>query len=358
MLRQVSRWTFILWWMLVVSAACASPFRDPLDTPAVMSARSQSARLTAVDMAEDRAIAVGPDGNILTSDDGRTWQQRPVPVSSDLVSVRLLARDKAWAVGHDGVVLHTADGGRTWVKQLDGRQAAKVMLDYYEKRASSGDPAAAKMVDEAKRFVADGADKPFFDVLFLSETEGFAVGAFNLSFRTRDGGRTWTPLNDRTENPKGLHLYGIAVAGGVPYLVGEQGLIRRWNREQERFEVVDSPYKGSFFGVLGKGPLLVAFGMRGNAFRSTDGGVTWIKLRTNATAGITSGTILPDGRVVLATYSGALLASDYSLEILSRVPTAKPMAYAGVAADGEGRVVMVGNSGIRVEVIKKGASQE
>jgi photosystem II stability/assembly factor-like uncharacterized protein len=344
--------------MLLAATAHASPFKDPLDTPAVISARALSSRLTAVGVADGRIMAVGSDGHILASDNGgQTWQQCHVPVSSDLVAVRLLTKDKAWAVGHDGVVLHTADGGKTWVKQLDGRLAAKAMQDYYERQAKAGDAAAIKMLPDVKRFIAEGPDKPFFDVLFLNQTEGFAVGAFNLSFRTRDGGKCWQPLNDRTENPQGLHLYGLASANGVLYLVGEQGLIRRWNREQERFEVVNSPYKGSFFGAFGKDSRLVVYGMRGNAFRSADGGATWTPLETKTTAGITSGAVLGDGRIVLTTYSGMLLSGD-ERGAFDRIQSAKPMAYAGVVATGADSVVLAGSAGVRVESLKKRSSQE
>lgn len=358
MLIRRLRWTFFLG-MLAVSATHASPFRDPLDTPATMSARPDASRLTAVATAKGRAIAVGPDGHILVSDDsGQTWQQGAVPVSSDLVAVRLLNKDKAWAVGHDGMVLHTGDGGKTWAKQLDGLQAAKLMRDYYASRTRDADPDAVKVMADVERFVEEGADKPFFDVLFLNENEGFVVGAFNMSFRTRDGGKTWEPLFDRTENPAGFHLYGLVTISDTVYLVGEQGLIRRWIPEAERFIVVNSPYVGSFFGATGNDSLLVLFGMRGNAFASRDGGVTWTTLKADTTAGITSGAVMPDGRMVMTTYSGTLLVSDDAMEAFTRVQTTRPMAYAGVASTGEGSVVLVGNSGIRIESIKRTKNRE
>jgi photosystem II stability/assembly factor-like uncharacterized protein len=324
-----------------------------------MSARAEANRLTAVAAANGRAIAVGPDGHILVSgDNGKTWHQAAVPVSSDLVAVRFLNEDKAWAVGHDGMVLHSADGGKTWTKQLDGIQAAKLMHDYYASRDVEGSPDAGRLMADVERFVEEGADKPFFDVLFLNENEGFVVGAFNIAFYTRDGGKSWVPLFDRTENPGGFHLYGLATVSDTVYLVGERGLIRRWDPESERFVVVDSPYAGSFFGAIGNDSLLVLFGMRGNAFASRNGGLNWTTLETETTAGITSGAVLPDGRIVMTTYSGALLVSDDAMERFTRVQASNPMAYAGVATAGEGGVVLVGNSGVRVESIKPTKNRE
>lgn len=353
MLIRRLRCTFFLWALLTACAAHASPFRDPLDTPATLSVPPQSGRLAAVAATNGRAVAVGADGHILASNDsGQIWRQCAVPVSSDLVAVRFVTKDHAWAVGHDGVVLHSNDGGNTWTKQFDGLQAAKVMQDYYASRAGAGDPAAAKLIADVQRFVDEGADKPFFDVLFINENEGFVVGAFNISFRTRDGGKTWEPLFDRTENPGALHLYGLAAANDTVYLVGEQGLIRRWDREKERFIAVRSPYVGSFFGAIGKNSLLVLFGMRGNAFASRDGGVTWSTLKTNTTAGITSGAALPDGRIVMATYSGMLLLSDEAINEFTPVQAPDPMAYAGVAPTGAGSLILAGKSGIRSVSIK------
>lgn len=333
--------------------ADAASFNDPLNTPASLSGRAQSSRLLAVTRAGERLVAVGRLGHILISENGgETWQQVPVPVSSDLVAVRFVTAQKGWAVGHDGVVLHTADGGRSWVTQLDGIQLAKAIQAAAEKRAAAGDPEASKLLAEGKRFIEEGADKPVFDVQFLNENEGFIVGAFNLALRTRDGGKTWEPLTERTDNPKGMHLYALAASREDVYLAGERGLIRRWNSKNERFEALDSPYGGSFFGMLVKDSVLFAFGMRGNAFRSADRGETWKKLETGTTGGITAGAVLSDGRIVLATQTGALVVSADDGETFVHVNTAKPSPYFGIAPSGAGNIVLVGISGVRAETIK------
>jgi photosystem II stability/assembly factor-like uncharacterized protein len=359
MSKQSFRFVLGLLAMAAVFTVRAGPFKDPLETPAVVDARAATSQLMSVAAVGGQMIAVGPEGRILASADGGiNWTQSRVPVSSDLVAVRFLAKDKAWVAGHDGVVLHSDDGGKTWRKQLDGLEAARAMQSFYQSRVEAGDAAAVKLMPEVKRIAGEGAATPFFDVLFLSDNEGFAVGAFNFAFRTRDGGKTWEPLNDRTENPQGLHLYGLVVSRDALYLVGEQGLIRRWNREREHFEVVNSPYKGSFFGAFANDSLLVVFGMRGNAFRSTDGGLSWTKLETRTTSGIASGAVLPDGRIVLATQSGALLVSADGGDTFANVKVEKPMSYAGVAPAGAGGVAVVGSSGVRMQPIKKSAGQE
>ena len=106
--------------------------------------------------------------------------------------------------------------------------------------------------EEGQRLVEQGADKPLLDVWFANEQTGYVVGVFNLILRTEDGGQSWTPFQDRTDNPQGFHLNAIASTGDALYIAGEQGLLRKWDTASQRFAALQTPYQGSFFGVLGK----------------------------------------------------------------------------------------------------------
>lgn len=328
---------------LQAAPSLAAAFVDPLRQPAPMlGVLAPQQRLTAIARAGERLVAAGPNGVILLSDDdGAHWKQAPTPVSSDLVALHFRSARRGWAVGHDGVILATQDGGERWSRQLDGAQAAQSIGKYYQ---GQGD---ARLAEEAKRFEQDGADKPFLDILFISDSEGFAVGAFNLAMRTTDGGAHWEPLIGRTANAKGLHLYALALAGGELYLGGEQGLLRRWNRAAGRFEELASPSQGSFFGLLGKGDTLFAYGLQGKAFRSRDAGQSWTALRGTGAASITAAVALRDGRVVFASQGGKLLASaDEGDTFTELAPPPRPMPYAGVAAAGDKALAVVGSRGV------------
>lgn len=342
------------------AAAQAAAFQDPLTTPAQPVSKAERSRLMSVALlAQGKLVAVGPQGTVLLSpDSGSTWRPARVPLSSDLVAVRFVNANHGWIAGHDGVILHSADGGQTWSKQLDGVAAAQLLQ---QARASAAVPEgvdATVRAAETQRYVDEGADKPFFDVLFTSEREGFAVGAFNMAFRTEDGGQTWVSLFDRTNNPETRHLYGLADSGSAVYLVGEQGFVRRWRPEQGRFEVLQSPYKGTFFGVLAKGDSVLAFGMRGNAFLSRDAGVSWAQVNTRTSSSLTAGALLPDGRIVLVTQTGQLLLSADGGFNFEPVPWDKPMPLYGVAPLDDKTVVLVGAGGVRSAVIgRKGKSE-
>jgi photosystem II stability/assembly factor-like uncharacterized protein len=294
-------------------AIAAAPFQDVLDTPAKESPLAPRSILNGVTGAGKRVVTVGQRGHIVYSDDaGKTWRQAKVPVSSDLVAVAFATPQKGWAVGHDGVVLHSTDGGVTWNKQLDGRSAGKRMEAFYAERAKI-EPAAADaaaLAEEGKRFAQQGAENPLLDVWFADENNGFVVGAFNLIFRTADGGKTWEPWFHRTDNPNRLHLYAIRQVGADLYISGEQGILLKLDPAASRFTAVDTGYRGTYFGITGTDEAVLAFGLRGNVFRSADGGEQWQKVETGLQEGITGAANCGGKQLVLVSQSGRMLTSD------------------------------------------------
>lgn len=335
-----------------LTAAHAVP-ADTLDVPASPSALAVRSPLFSVARTDKRLIAVGQRGHILISDDsGKQWQQVPVPVSSDLTALHFPTADQGWAVGHDGVILHSADGGRSWVKQMDGREAARLILDYYANHEQKDNPAVTAIVTEAKRMQAEGPDQPFLNVWFENEKTGYVTGAFNLILKTSDGGKSWTPISELTDNPNGYHLYGISASGSDLYIAGELGLLLKLDRASGRFASLGTPYKGSYFGVLTKPGLVVAFGMRGNAWRSEDAGKTWQKAETGIQSGINAGTVLEDGRIVLASQAGNVLVSSDDAKTFKPAPDIKPLPIFGVAPAGANRLALVGYRGTQIELLK------
>ncbi len=346
--------------VMALGAAVAAEYKGPLDVPAQVNTQfAQANRLTAVTKAGKSLVAAGPRGHILVSDnDGQSWNQVPVPVSSDLVAIRFLNAKEGWVVGHDGIVLHSADAGKTWTKQFDGKLAAAAAEAHFKQAVAAGDAQAKASESFVTRFVEEGADKPFLDVLFLNEKEGFVVGAFGTAFRTRDGGKSWEPLFWRVDNPNSYHLYALASHAGELYAAGERGLLLRWNREQERFVALAAPYQGSFFGLLDTGKEMIAYGLRGNVYATSDGAHTWRKIETPAPDSVVAATNLADGRYALVTVGGRILLNKIDGSGFDRLPARGPMPYASVAAVGGQALVAVGARGIRVETISGQTVQE
>ncbi|HJV86581.1 MAG TPA: YCF48-related protein [Noviherbaspirillum sp.] len=358
MLNRKFGYVFLLA-LLASSAAVGAEYKGPLDVPAKVNTKfAQSNRLTAVAKAGNALVAVGPRGHILVSENsGQSWEQVPVPVSSDLVAVRFVNATHGWAVGHDGVVLHTADAGKSWVKQLDGKQAAAVAEKSFKKAVAEGSEQAKKSQDLVTRFVEEGADKPFLDVLFLNEKEGFVVGAFNNAFRTQDGGKTWEPLFWQIDNPQSYHLYALATHAGELYAAGERGLLLHWDRQRQYFSAITSPYQGSFFGLLDTGKELIAYGLRGNVYATADGAKTWRKIDTPAPDSVVGGALL-GAHYALVTVGGRILLNKSDGSGFDVIPASSPMQYASVAAASDHSLVAAGARGVRVETIRDQAIQE
>ncbi len=314
---------------------------DVLERPAQMTPLAARRLMESVARAGDRLVAVGPRGHIVVSTDGgATWKQSPVPVSSDLTAVYFVNDKNGWAVGHDGVVLATTDGGDSWAKQLDGRSANDLLLKHMQSRlaAEPGSNEIKALAAEAERFKEQGPDKPFLDVWFQDDRNGYVVGAYNLIFATSDGGKTWEPWFDRTDNPKLLNLYSIRPAAGGLYIAGEAGLVLRYDEATKRFRGAPVDYKGSLFGVLDGGNAVYVFGLKGNLFRSDDGGKSWAKVDSQLPATIVSGARTEKGALVIADQGGRVAVSSDGGKSFSRVKLPKAIPVTSVADAGGGKL--------------------
>ena len=94
---------------------------------------------------------------------------------------------------------------RTWTRQLDGRSVGEAMVEYYgaSSRTAADPKRAAALLDEAKRFAAQGAENPFLDVWFEDERERLRRRRLRPDPAHRDGGATWEPLAARGRQPEG-----------------------------------------------------------------------------------------------------------------------------------------------------------
>jgi photosystem II stability/assembly factor-like uncharacterized protein len=296
---------------ILAHPAHAGVFADPLQTPSAASALAARAPVNGLAHAGARLVAVGQRGHILVSDDaGASWRQAKAPTSADLTAVFFADRLQGWAAGHDGIILHTADGGASWKRQDDGRRRAAV--------------------DE----------RPLLDLWIDPSGRGIAVGAFGLARCTGDGGASWTDCQQQFDNPQGLHMNAIRDIGGTLYVAGEQGLLLRRAAGAARFTPVSLPYRGSLFGVVGDARQLIVFGLRGNAWRSLDGGASWLQIDTGLRSGIAAGLRRDDGSYLLLAQSGQVLHSgDGSRFTLLAGVRPEPVT---AALPGAGQTLLIG----------------
>ena len=331
------------WLSAAPLASAADMLPRALAQPAVQTPRALGAATLAVTRAGARLVAVGERGTVLLSDDnGIGWRQAQVPVQAALTAVRFADDRNGWAVGHLGAVLHSADGGATWATQLEGVAAAQSLLASAQR---SGD---AALLHRAQRLVAEGPDKPFLDIEIASPSRSYVVGAYGLAFETADAGAHWQPISARLPNPKGLHLYGVRALGDTIVIAGEQGLLLRSTDGGASFTALASPYKGSFFGLLAtRDGLLLAYGLRGHAYRSADRGATWEPVDTGVTVSIVAGIELADGAPALLAQNGDVLVSRDGGRSFARQAARDNVPASGLAQAADGKRVISSLRGVR-----------
>ncbi|MDJ0698475.1 MAG: YCF48-related protein [Woeseiaceae bacterium] len=337
--------------------------------PAIKSELAEQGLLLDAASNGNRLLVAGEQGYILFSDDGgATWSNSDVPVSLAITGVAFAGDNHAWATAHDGFLLHSTDNGQSWQTKLTGSNVAELSVGALEERVEAirADLAEATdetredlewaledglfAIEEAKEAIDTGMTTPLLDVWFYDADNGFALGAYGVFLRTRDGGVTWVVDSNRLDNLDKYHLYGITRSkAGTLLVAGEAGTVLRSLDDGMTWERIETSYSGSFFGTVAArdGGLLV-FGLRGNVFRSADEGETWSAVDTGDERTLMSGTIRDDGILVLAGSAGALLVSEDDGASFDSIPTEGSRVYSGTTTTRNGNIVLVGFGGISV----------
>lgn len=285
--------------------------------PAEMSPYAIHGLLLDITYTGEHLIAIGERGNIITSPDGIGWTQVDVPVRATLTGMSFVDQNNGWAVGHDATIVRTQDGGKTWSLQA---------------------------------FNPD-LQKPLHNVYFANTSKGFAFGSFGLFWKTCDGGKTWTEVHAPEVLEFGYHLNGMTQLNDGRYLlVGEAGTMGLSN-DGKAWELLESPYEGSFFGVEPRGEKgALIYGMRGNAYVSDDvGNQEWRKINLATVSSIYGAFVMDDDSIILVGADAVVLTVQPD-ETVERIET-----YAGVASTGTitdivrhpGGLMTVGEAGVQ-----------
>jgi photosystem II stability/assembly factor-like uncharacterized protein len=243
----------------------------------VVEIRPDRIYLLNIARAGDRLVTVGERGFTLVSDDGgKTWRAVATPVTRTLTGVAFDGAKLGVAVGHGGSLVRTEDGGDTWT-------AVDVENDV-------------------------GSDS-FLGVTSLGGGRFAAYGAFGMYLDSSDGGATWQRrpvISEEFEN----HISKVLPFNGALWMVAEYGTLARSDDGGETWIELESPYEGSFFGMVAAADgALVLHGMRGTVFRSADGGASWQEVELGTTTTPNGSALLSDGRIVLVGNSGLVATS-------------------------------------------------
>ncbi|MCW8883657.1 MAG: YCF48-related protein [Motiliproteus sp.] len=343
---------------------------DRLNLPALATKLAHRSLLLDLDRAGERLFAAGERGHIIYSEDqGSSWQQATVPVSSSLTAISFVDANTGWAVGHDGVVLKSSDGGGSWVKQLDGYQINRMVLAAYSQQMQQLRQQLEQLQDQeadteeleitiedleivledAQLAEKEGPTKPLLDLLFLDPMHGWVIGSYGLILETHDGGSNWLPVMTSLDNPDGFHLNTILrTSRGDLLIAGEGGVLFRSQDEGGSWQRLDSPYEGSYYAALETQPAgtLLVVGLRGRAFRSEDGGDSWLELDSATRSTLSAALQLDNGDLLLAGGSGSLSMQADSEGAFFNYVEPQRRGFTALLEASNGDLVLSGQGGI------------
>lgn len=269
--------------------------------------------LNDLDRADKAWVAVGERGHVLRSEDaGRNWRQILVPTRELLTAVAFAPNEKqGTAVGHKNTILTTYDGGLTWTLN-------KVKGEF---------PVI------------------FLDTLWLDSTRVYAVGAYGEFWESKDAGKSWSK---RWISEEELHFNTMEKASdGTLFLAGENGTLLRSSDQGENWDLVDTPYYGSYHGLLVvSSQRLWLLGMRGHIFQSKDSGENWDDWSRDSKVFLSGATEIDPGRFVIVGQGGLIYTLEGDPPNFQRhlFPVFDKMS--AVAYTEDGALILTGNRGV------------
>ncbi|MBD1141862.1 hypothetical protein IDH31_01765 [Pelagibacterales bacterium SAG-MED32] len=292
--------------LLPISSASSSNFNYGSGF-AAQSALAEKSLINAMEKVDDRIYAAGEHGIIIYSDDlGDTWTQaESVPYTSTITDLSCPTKKSCWVVGHDAVVLHSNDYGKTWVKQYED-------IDW---------------------------DAPLLSIHMFDEKDGIALGAFALSLRTSDGGKSWGYLfvDDDEFQPHLNFAYADSQmwrksAMNEAYAVGELGKYYLSDDRGMSWMAVETGYEGSYWaGIKVDEGQSLLLGMSGNLTLISDYGAE---------------DIIPSDKITtLACYESGIYAGECKTLAFERLFIGSKNSLTNAIILDDGRIAISGNGG-------------
>jgi photosystem II stability/assembly factor-like uncharacterized protein len=104
-----------------------------------------------------------------------------------------------------------------------------------------------------------------------------------------------------------------------------------------------------------QGDAVLAFGLRGNLFRSTDAGSSWQKINTGTVAMLTGGTHFDAGAIAIVGLSGVVLVSRDGGRNFTLLQQADHAGLSAAVAAPDERLATVGENGAKLISLSRSA---
>ena len=228
---------------------------------------------------EQHGWVVGDAGTILHTDDGGiTWQKQNSGTAAWLNKVQFLDENNGWVIGQLDAILHTTDGGKNWQRQkmrdvFFGICFINLQEGWLVGSKRGPGPSILHTKDGGKTWEEQdagvgGLSRSLWDVYFLDEKRGWAVGQFGAILHTKNDGRTWkqqkSPIIKFFEDV-------LFVNRKEGWVIGPSGDILHTQDGGENWEVQDSHVKNSLFDICYDGDMtLWVVGSFGVILKYTD----------------------------------------------------------------------------------------
>jgi photosystem II stability/assembly factor-like uncharacterized protein len=307
--------------LLLSFSVVASIAKENMPLSTIASKASQSLLMDIAKVLNGRLVTVGERGHILISDDnGEHWRQIQAPTDTLLTKLFFIDERIGWAVGHQQIILKTTNAGETWLVQ---------------NQSSSLDQPA------------------IFDIWFGDSQNGIAVGAYGLFLTTDDGGESWVEVYQESLEDVEIgfpHFYSLAFEKKSKklFMAAEMGLLAVSDDLGQTWSKLVSPYNGSFFHIsaLANGTM-VAMGLRGHLFRSTDLGSSWQEVKTKTFSGLQQLLVSSkQNKLVIVGSNGTQLVSNDNAKTVRLVQRSDRVHLSGVVETKDNKLLLVGINGV------------
>ncbi len=206
---------------------------------------------------DDRLWLVGEHGLILNSVDAVNWNQTQLKNHRLLTSITSNDNGKLLTAGHDANIFLSEDAGDTWTLVYNNTQI----------------------------------EQAIFDIDFIDNNRLIAIGSYGLYLTSSNSGESWekttiniTNMIAQNENELGfneLHFNSISINNNTCAISAEAGVIFISKNQCQDWQVLQSPYTGSFFGAeFIDDTSIIFYGLRGNVYSFDLNTQQWKKIQT------------------------------------------------------------------------------
>ncbi|HVM11352.1 MAG TPA: YCF48-related protein, partial [Actinomycetota bacterium] len=298
---------------------------------------------------------------------GGAWTKQTIS-NRNLAAVSFPTPQRGWAVGTGGSVVATTNGGATWSAQTSGTSSDLRGVDFVDAARGwvvglSDTVLSTSNGGATWKASTTGTGLNLVAVDFVDATHGWAVGytasLVQMIVSTKDGGTTWTSQ----QAPAGIGLLAISFADRLRgFTVGYLGAAYRtedggqtWLPMHVKADVGADLTSDSFYAVvrMSADEGLVA-GFRGQVARTEDGGLTW---QVTGTLPNPVRSLAASGDAAFAVGDGGLVAESTDAGKTWRLgASGTTLNLTGVSAPSPNRAFAVGAAGIGLAFVGEGAA--